>query len=81
MIASALQHMFIAAKQARGFVSDRTRADLDSDPMLARACSMPSRKSEAASRSRPSGVTGLRASLGPEKIVGMRHRLVHGYGM
>ena len=73
------QHMFIAAKQARGFVSDRTRADLDSDPMLARALLHAIQEiGEAASKISALGrdrITGVPR----EKIVGMRHRLVHGY--
>lgn len=32
-----LQHMLDAARQVRTFIKARTRADLDADPMLARA--------------------------------------------
>jgi len=74
-----LQHMLEAARSARRFMHDRRREDLDSDEILARAVmhtiqeigEAASRISQAA-RSRVPGVPW-------EKIVGMRHRLVHVY--
>lgn len=74
-----LQHMLDAARQVIGFVKGRTRADLDTDAMLARAVihaiqeigEAASRISEA-TRTRTGGVPWT-------MIVGMRHRLVHVY--
>lgn len=72
-------HMRDAAREAVGFVVNRTRADLDTDRMLARALTHCVQEiGEAASR-----VTdGARApvpALPWRKIVGMRHIRVHDY--
>lgn len=74
-----LEHMLIAARQAAAFMANRTRADLDLDPMLSRAVLHALQEiGEAASRI--SEATRARSpSLPWTQIVGMRHRLVHVY--
>lgn len=73
------QHMLEAARQVEGFVAGRSRADLDTDAMLTRAVLHAIQEiGEAASRIGSAGRD--RMPLVPwTKIVGMRHRLVHGY--
>ncbi|HWQ28531.1 MAG TPA: HepT-like ribonuclease domain-containing protein [Dehalococcoidia bacterium] len=74
-----LQHMLDAARDALAFTHNRTRADLDANSMLARALLHAIQEiGEAASRVGDAGRT--RAPGIPwAQIVGMRHRLVHGY--
>lgn len=74
-----LQHMLVAAKDARFFAEGRTRADLDRDRMLARAVLHAIQEiGEAAARTTEAG-----RSRAPEvawgSIVQMRHILVHAY--
>ena len=74
-----MRQMLDAARQAIDFVTDRTRDDLDSDPMLRRAVIHCIQEiGEAASQV---GET-TRSSVTEVpwwKIVGMRHNLVHVY--
>ncbi|HBS28500.1 MAG TPA: hypothetical protein DEB06_03395 [Phycisphaerales bacterium] len=74
-----VQHMLDAARDVMGFVSERTRADLDSDAMLVRAVSHAILEiGEAAARTTDAG--RARASHLPwGQIVGMRNVLVHVY--
>jgi uncharacterized protein with HEPN domain len=74
-----LQHMRLAALDARSFAADRSRADLDSDAMLRRALTHALQEiGEAAAK-----VSQSTRDAVPElpwiKIVGMRHILVHVY--
>jgi uncharacterized protein with HEPN domain len=73
------EHMRKAASDALRFIEGRTRADLDTDPMLARALVNAVQEiGEAAARVSPAG--RARAPAVPwGQIVGMRHRLVHDY--
>ena len=76
-----LQHMLEAARQARAFVTGRSRADLDTDAMLMHALNHAVQViGEAASRVSEQGRVRVPGVPWP-KVVGMRHRLVHGYWM
>jgi uncharacterized protein with HEPN domain len=74
-----LRHMVEAADAAIGFMAGRTRADLDTDLMLAfavvRAIGI---VGEAAHHVSDEG-RALLPTLAWPAIVGMRHRLVHAY--
>jgi uncharacterized protein with HEPN domain len=74
-----LQHMVDAARTARGFLSGRQRADLDTDQMLLfavmRAIEI---VGEAASRVSPECRAAVPGLPWPA-IVGMRNRMVHAY--
>lgn len=71
--------MLEAARQAVAFADGRTRADLDTNPMLCRATIHCIQEiGEAASRVSPEGRLAA-GSLPWNQIVGMRHRLVHVY--
>jgi uncharacterized protein with HEPN domain len=73
------QHMLDAARQAQGFIAGRSRPDLDADPMLIRALLHAIQEiGEAASRITQLGRDRL-PGVPWTQIVGMRHRLVHGY--
>jgi uncharacterized protein with HEPN domain len=74
-----LQHMLDAARAALRFMHNRSRADLDTDELLARAVMHAIQEiGEAASRT--SETSRARVPDVPwTKIVGMRHRLVHVY--
>jgi uncharacterized protein with HEPN domain len=71
--------MLDAARDARSFAEERSRADLDSDRMLAfalvRALEI---IGEAAKNISPPGRAAISALPWP-KIVGMRNRIVHAY--
>lgn len=71
--------MLDAAKQALGFISGRSRSDLDRDPMLVRALTHAVMEiGEAAARTTDAG--RARAPSVPwGQIVAMRHVLVHVY--
>lgn len=74
-----LQHMLDAARQAVVFATNRTRADLDSNVMFARAVMHAIQEiGEAASQINDSNRAKAPA-IPWTKIVGMRHRLVHVY--
>lgn len=74
-----LRHMLDAAEQALRFCDGRTRADLDSDPMLRFALlHLIAIVGEAASRLSESTRVAL-ANIPWRAIVGMRNRLVHAY--
>lgn len=73
------QHMLDAARQACEFAAGRKREDLDTDAMFARAVVHAIQEiGEAASKMTAAGRTRL-GDVPWVKIVGMRHRLVHGY--
>lgn len=73
------QHMLEAAQQALLFTNNRVRTDLDTDPMFARALAHAVQEiGEAASKVSEQG-RGRIPDVPWIKIVGMRHRLVHGY--
>ena len=72
-------HMLEAAREALEFSQGRVRADLESDAMLRRALlNCVQEIGEAASQVSDAG--RARATEIPwQKIVGMRHRMVHAY--
>ncbi|MFQ3648294.1 MAG: HepT-like ribonuclease domain-containing protein [Anaerolinea sp.] len=77
--ASRLRDMLENARLARQFMQGKGRADLDTDPLLAYAVVRALEViGEAAHRVSPN----VRAAM-PEvewvNIIGMRHRIVHGY--
>jgi len=74
-----LLHMLDAARQALSFVENRTRADLDHDLQLVWALVKAIEIiGEAAYQIRAESRAEVR-DLPWEKIIGMRHRLVHAY--
>jgi len=73
------EHMLEAAQQAAAFVLGRTRDDLDTDAMLRRALKDCVQEiGEAAARISDEGRDQI-PTLPWEKMVGMRHILVHAY--
>jgi uncharacterized protein with HEPN domain len=74
-----LRHMVEAADAAMGFMAGRTRADLDTDLMLAfavvRAIGIVGEAAHHVSHE----TRALLPALPWPAIVGMRHRLVHAY--
>ncbi|HVZ94436.1 MAG TPA: DUF86 domain-containing protein [Phycisphaerales bacterium] len=71
--------MLDAARQATEFVRGKSREDLNSNPMLTRALLHAIQEiGEAASKMTDAGRARITELPWP-KIVGMRHRLVHGY--
>lgn len=73
------EHMLIAARDAAQMITGRSRADLNSDTMLRRAIVNAVQEiGEAAGRVSTSGRARL-SGVDWNQIVGMRHRLVHGY--
>jgi uncharacterized protein with HEPN domain len=74
-----LRHMLAAAEEAMEFAQGRSREDLDTDRMLSRAVVRDIEiVGEAASQVTAETRKGLPTLPWPS-IVGMRHRLVHGY--
>jgi uncharacterized protein with HEPN domain len=74
-----LQHMLDAAREAVGFIRHRNRGDLDHDRQLTWALVKAIEIiGEAAYQIRPQSRAEL-PDLPWNKIVGMRHRLVHAY--
>jgi uncharacterized protein with HEPN domain len=74
-----IEHMLEAARDARHFVSGRTREDLDSDSMLLRALvNAVQQIGEAAANISDAG-RARAAALPWGQIVAMRHVLVHVY--
>ena len=74
-----LQHMRDAALKAIDFASSKQRSDLDTDEMLALALvRLLEVVGEAASKVSEE-TRSAQPTLPWAKIVGMRHRLIHGY--
>ena len=74
-----VRHMLDATTEALGYVAGRTRSDLDTDSMLARALiNCLSVIGEAAARVR-SETQERDAHIPWAQIVGMRNRLIHAY--
>jgi len=74
-----LRHMLDAAREARGFVADRKRQDLDTDRMLVLALvKCVEIIGEAGARVSEEGRDATPSVPWPE-IIGMRNRLVHAY--
>jgi uncharacterized protein with HEPN domain len=74
-----LRHMLVAAQDAEFFAAGRSRADLDSDRMFARAVLHAIQEiGEAAARTSEAGRSRA-AQLPWGSIVQMRHILVHAY--
>lgn len=74
-----LIHMADAAREAMGYAAGRSRSDLDTDTMLARALvNCLAVIGEAAARI-TSKTRGREASIPWARIVGMRNRLIHTY--
>ena len=76
-----LRHMLEHAGEAVGFIEGREPSDLKSDRMLELAlCRLAGVIGEAASRVSPEG-RGKIPELSWSDIIGMRHRIIHGYDM
>lgn len=74
-----LSHMRDSARETLGFIRQRTRADLDTDRMLALAIVKELEIiGEAAARVTPETRAAIPQLPWPE-IVGMRNRLIHAY--
>jgi uncharacterized protein with HEPN domain len=73
------EHMLEAARDVVAFARGRRREDLETDALLRRAMINAIQEiGEAANRISPAGRTRL-AGVAWAQLVGMRHRLVHGY--
>jgi uncharacterized protein with HEPN domain len=74
-----LRHMLDAGQQAVSFVEDKSRGDLDKDPVLAFALMKTIEIiGEAASKVSRGSKERLKEIPWPE-IIGMRNRLIHAY--
>jgi uncharacterized protein with HEPN domain len=74
-----IQHMMDAARQDMGFAQGKSRKDLDTDPMLARALMHAILEiGEAAARTSEVG-RGRAPNVPWAQIVGMRNVLIHVY--
>ena len=74
-----LQHMLEAAQEALTFAKGKTRADLDSNRMLARALVSCLRIVGEAARQISPETRQAHAALPWQDIMGMRNRLLHAY--
>lgn len=74
-----LQDMLFYARQAVAAVAGRERADLDSDLILAAALERFIEVIGEAASKISSATQGASVQIPWREIVGMRHRLVHGY--
>ncbi len=74
-----LQHMLDASLEALTFTEGRTRADLDTDRMLMRAVVKDIEIIGEAAASVSTETREARPQIRWKAIVGMRHRLIHGY--
>jgi uncharacterized protein with HEPN domain len=74
-----LRHMLDAARKARQFVQDRTRADLDSDEMFALALVRLLEIIGEAARRVSVGLRERHREIPWAEIAGTRDRLIHGY--
>jgi uncharacterized protein with HEPN domain len=74
-----VRHILDAARQAVAFVQGRSRADLDTDPMLSLALVRLLEIMGEASRGVSEGVRKANPEVDWSKMAGMRDRLVHGY--
>jgi uncharacterized protein with HEPN domain len=73
------EHMLTAARDVIAFAKGRRRGDLETDALLRRAMINAIQEiGEAANQIGPAGRAKL-AGIGWTQLVGMRHRLVHGY--
>jgi uncharacterized protein with HEPN domain len=72
-------HMLEYARAADGMVAGRTRADLDTDIMLRLAVTRAIEVIGEAAAHVPPGTRSQHPQLPWQIIVGMRHRLIHGY--
>lgn len=74
-----LRHMLDYAREAVSLVQDKSQAELESNRLLNLALiRLVELVGEAASRV-PKGFQGRHSQIPWPRIVGMRHRLIHGY--
>ena len=74
-----LRHMLDAARKARGFIRGRSRADLDSDEMLALAVIRLLEVIGEAARNLSQDIRDSHPEIAWKQITGTRDRLIHGY--
>ena len=74
-----LRHMLDAAREARGFVQDRARADLDDNRMLVLSLVKDIEIIGEAAYQIPEITRNQLKDLPWDDIIGTRHRLVHAY--
>ena len=74
-----LRHMLDAARKARGFIRGRSRADLDSDEMLALAVIRLLEVVGEAARNLSQDIRESHPEIAWKQITGTRDRLIHGY--
>jgi uncharacterized protein with HEPN domain len=74
-----LRHMHDAANAAMGFVQGRTRGDLDTDLMLQFALVRALEVVGEAADELSDSTHAAHPSISWSDIIGMRHRLIHGY--
>jgi len=74
-----LRHILDAARQALGFVNERSRADLDADPMLSLALVRLLEIIGEAARGTSEELRRAHPDVAWSKMAGMRDRLIHGY--
>lgn len=74
-----LRHMLDAAREAVGFIRDKSRTDLEHDRMLVLALVKALEIVGEAAFQTSSATRERIPDIPWEDIIGMRHRLVHGY--
>lgn len=74
-----LRHMRDAANAALGFIQGRGRVDLDTDLMLQFALVRALELIGEAADKLPDSTHSAHPSIPWSEIIGMRHRLIHGY--
>jgi len=74
-----LRHMFDATQEALAFTSNKTRSDLDSNRMLSLALVRLFEIIGAAAAGLSEGFKKQHSDVPWKQIIGMRHRLIHGY--
>ena len=74
-----LRHMLDATRKARGFIRGRSRADLDSDEMLALAVIRLLEVIGEAARNLSQDMRDSHPEIAWKQITGTRDRLTHGY--
>jgi uncharacterized protein with HEPN domain len=74
-----LRHRLDAARKARDFIKGRSRADLDSDEMLALAVIRLLEVIGEAARNLSQDIRDSHPEIAWKQITGTRDRLIHGY--
>ena len=74
-----LRHILESAEEAAGYISNRTREDLETDRPLVHSLVRCVEIIGEAARNVSSETRGAHTDVPWSKIVGMRNRLIHGY--